>query len=83
MIGVRGRPLSASQASSDSPSWSSPAGGEVGAIGEHRGDRVDHGRQHFLGVRLHPAGPWMGQGLVPASLLQRSQVGLEEHRPDR
>jgi hypothetical protein len=83
MIGVRGRPLSASQASSDSPSWSSCAVCDVGAIGEHRRDRVDPGRQHFLGVLLDPAGPWMGQGLVPASLLQRSQVGLEEHRPDR
>ena len=55
-IGVSGRPLSASQASTDSPWWSSPqATISPGASASSSATASTTASQHVLGVLLHPA----------------------------
>ena len=82
-IGVSGSPLSASQASTDSPWWSSPhATTSPSAVGEQLAHGVHHRHHHVLGVLLHPARPRMRERLLPAGLGLLRQVGVVEHRLD-
>ena len=68
-IGLSGRPLSASQASTDSPWWSSPqATTSPGASASSFGDRLDHRGQHLLAVLLDPAGLRIAVDLVAPRL---------------
>ena len=82
-IGLSGLPVSASQASTDSPWWSRPAGDDlvVGAS-EQLGDGLDDGREHLLAVLLDPAGLRVAVHLVAARLAHRPQPLVEQRRLD-
>ena len=79
--GVSARPVSASQASTDSPWWSSPQattspGASVNTSATASTTAVDD----VLGVLLHPARPGMLQRLLAPRLAQRLEIRVEEDR---
>ena len=83
-IGDSGAPVSASQASTDSPWWSSPqATTSPGRVAQQLGDRVDDGGEDLLAVLLDPAGPRMAVDLVAPRLAHRAQALVEERGLDR
>ena len=81
-IGDSGSPVSASQAITDSPWWSSPhATTSPGRVGEHLGDRVDDARR---ARPRRPARPSPGAGcwltLSRRARRERLQLRVDEHR---
>ena len=81
--GVSGSPLSASQASTDSPWWSSPqATTSPSAADQQLRHRLDDGGHDRLGILLHPAGLGVRERLLPACLGEGPELGVEEDRLD-
>ena len=81
--GSAARPLSASQASTDSPWWSSPqATTSPGASAEHLRDRLDHGGEHLLGVLLDPAGLRVASAFSRRASRTGRRSRVEQHRLD-